>query len=125
MATRKKKQIRYITDGDLRNSENATRNTLISGALFDSKTRIVELKITAIPGFGVFINDTPKPIRIFDEGAVDDTPTYTFQNNVLALQPVYNIKCEAASIQRLIEYNRIADNQKKALIIDYVEEVND
>ena len=135
MAIQKQRQIRYIKEGDLRNSPGANRATLIGGALFSASTKIVSLKAGCMVGFGFFINDTPSPIRILRNGNLYQTSqdesasiyalheTYEFPSDVIKLSPIYNIKCEAASIDRLNEWNQ-NNSQEEWLIIDYVEEVN-
>lgn len=126
--TLKKRQIRYVLEGDARNSTGATRANLIGGTLFSSGTRIVELRVTAIPGFGFYVNDTPFPIRVLANGSTDKDADqmfyYDFPAEVLALQPIYSIKVEAASLKRLTDYNS-QFSPPYYLMIDYVEEVND
>ena len=123
-----KKQIRYIKDGDPRNTVGASKEALIAGSLFSGTTRIVELTVSAIPGFGFYVNDTPFPIRVMSHGDTDQynikEQIFKFDSNILALQPIYNIKCEAASLQRLINYNETFSNDQQFLMIDYTEEVN-
>lgn len=127
--TTKKKQIRYFSEGDSRNSVGATRANLIAGTLFGASTRIIELRVTAIPGFGFFVNDTPFPIRVLAYSGInqDDDRNfyYDIPSEVLALQPIYNIKCEASSLTRLGQYNTRFPDDTYPLLIDYVEEVND
>lgn len=131
MAVQKQRQIRYVKDGDPRNSSGANRATLIGGALFSASTKIVSLSVGCMVGFGFFVNDTPRPIRILRNGDPRETEesyarheTYTFPENVIKLSPIYNIKCEAASIDRLNDWNQNNSNNEEWLIIDYVEEVN-
>lgn len=125
----RKRQIRYIKEGDSRNSTGANRINLISGALFSGATRIVDLQISAIPGFGVYINETPFPIRVLSNGDINtvDKFMYKFPESILQMQPVYNIRCEAESLDRLQRYNQDSafSGDPHYLLIDYVEEVND
>lgn len=123
-----KKQIRYLKEGDARNSSNASYETLVAGTLFNTSAHITELKVSAIPGFGFYVNNTPWPIRVLVNGRINEDPdmfTYTFPANVLASQPIYNIKCEAESVKRLSDYNTAYPNDPHYLLIDYIEEVND
>lgn len=131
MATQRQKQIRYIKEGDPRNSEGATRANLIGGALFSASTKITQLNVGCMVGFGFFVNDTPTPIRILRNGDPTESAdvyaiyeTYTFPQDVLKMSPIYNIKCEAASIDRLNEWNHNNPNNEEWLFIDYTEEVN-
>ena len=126
----KHKQIRYSYEGDTAfNSDNTNFNTLVSGALFNASTRITKLKIAAIPGFGFYINDTPWPARVLLNGSMNDGNTamfeYEFPDNILAIQPIYSIKCEAESVKRLSDYNQAYPRDAHYLLIDYWEEVND
>ena len=131
MIVQRQRQIRYIKEGDPRNSAGATRASLIGGSLFSASTRITELTIGSMIGFGFFINDTPSPIRILKHG--DPTgkeqdyanhETYIFPQDVLNMAPIYNIKCEAASIDRLNEWNNNNPTHEEWLFISYTEEVN-
>lgn len=129
MAKRTYRQIRYFREGYPGNSEGATRANLIGGALFDGNTKIVSLQITALIGFGFFVNDTPSPIRILHNGdPVADYSThctFTFPEQIIQLAPIYNVKCEASSIDRVDAWNsQYGDSQPEWLIIDYVEEVD-
>ena len=131
MVVQKQRQIRYVKEGDPRNSPGATRASLIGGSLFNANTRITSLSIGSIVGFGFFVNDTPSPLRVLKNG--DPTQdaesyglheTYTFPPSVLKMAPIYNIKCEAASIDRLNAWNNANTQNEEWLFINYTEEVN-
>lgn len=131
MIVQRQRQIRYIKEGDPRNSTGATRASLIGGSLFPASTRIVELSVGAMVGFGFFVNDTPTPLRVLRYGdptessdAYSRHETFNFPQSVLNMAPIYNIKCEAASIDRLNEWNNNNSNNEEWLFISYTEEVN-
>lgn len=147
MAT--KKQIRYIADGDKRNyPENLTRDMLVGGDFLPKNTKITSLKISGIPGMGFYLNDTPNCIRLINRVANANNETILVDPNsashlltlgtynspkdsknveiVLSHAVVYSIRFDAASVDRLIEYNNLSSivrsNAQKWLIIDYVTE---
>lgn len=132
MGKKEYKQIRYLYDTTNSNSPNspgATRANLIGGALFNDEEKIISCTISGMLGMGFFINDTPSPIRLLKNGdAVDDYAnhcTFTFPQQVLNYVPIYNIKVEAASLDRLIAWNKTHPNAPEYLIIDYIVEAND
>lgn len=121
----RQKQIRYIKDGDARNfPAGLTRNQLVGGTIWDSKTRIVSLTISALIGFGFYVNDTPTMIRILHPGNPieqgSSSYTFTFPARVLNMSPIYNIKMDAASVDRLIAWNTGHPTEERWLFIDYV-----
>lgn len=131
MLVQRQRQIRYIKEGDPRNSSGATRASLVGGSLFDVSAKIVSLSVGCMVGFGFFVNDTPRPIRILKNGdpttdykAYAQHETFEFPTDVLTMAPIYNIKCEAASIDRLNAWNNANPNNEEWLFINYVEEVN-
>lgn len=126
---RKKKQMRYVKDGDARNyPADLTRDQLIAGTRWGTDTRIVELTINAMVGFGFYVNDTPTMIRILHPGDPTQNETesrkFTFPANVLQMNPIYNIKIDAASLARLIAWNQSHVGNEIWLFIDYVNEEN-
>lgn len=153
MAKRQKRQIRYLWDGYVGNyPQDITRAKLISGSWFKSINKITELKITAMMGFGFFVNDTPSPLRVLQNGdpvpLEDQTITvgsgqekvtikgynticsFEYPTDMLKITPIYNVKCEASSIDKLIHWNQQQANNPNVaeyewLVIDYVEEGND
>lgn len=130
---RKQRQMRYVKDGDPRNyPAGLTKEQLISGTCWDTNTRIVELSIQAVIGFGFYVNDTPTPLRIlnyqYDPNSTNAkmqiaSRKFTFPKSVLQMAPIYNIKMEAESMQRLINYNSTYGEADEIwLFIDYINE---
>lgn len=126
---RKKRQMRYVKDGDSRNfPAGLTKEQLIAGSRWGTDTRIVELTINALVGFGFYVNDTPTMIRILRPGdpttAETESRKFTFPTSVLQMNPIYNIRMDAASMERLIQWNQTHVGNEIWLFIDYVNEEN-
>lgn len=126
---RKQRQLRYIKDGDVRNyPANLTRDQLVGGTIWNQNTRIVQLEINAMVGFGFYVNDTPTMIRILhkEDPTLDEIASrkFTFPTSVLQMNPVYNIKMDAASVDRLIAWNTAYPGNEVWLFVDYILEEN-
>lgn len=126
---RVQRQFRYIKDGDARNYPTSlTRDQLISGAFLDQSTRITHLEINALVGFGFYLNNTPTMVRIMHPGDPStnevESRRIVIPDSVLAMNPVYNIKIDAASLDRLIRWNNSSagNGNEIWLFIDYISE---
>lgn len=121
--------MRYVKDGDERNyPQSLTREQLISGVFLDQSTRIVSLEINALVGFGFYLNNTPTMIRILHPDSPSQSEVESrrivIPQTVLAMNPIYNIKFDAASVDRLIAWNTSAagNDNEVWLFIDYINE---
>lgn len=112
-------QIRYIADNDDRNyPADLTAAHLTSGAMFDPSIRIKDLSISSgILGLKFYINNTPAPLSTRDSGvsflsAGEPVKTWSLNTDAIANMPIYSLRFDAESIDRLIEYNkpRLASN---------------